>query len=112
MKAGKGDTLLEHVGILYCADSSATADSFVSYHGQDPRLDTLYLIPKLRMPTLVVVAGSDEIVIGLDKKLTALADGKRVTMKIIDGADHVYRDLYTDDLVEAIDAFLKLNNNE
>ena len=112
VKAGKGDTLLEHVGILYCADSSATADSFVSYNGQDPRLDTLYLIPKLRMPTLVVVAGSDEIVIGLDKKLTALADGKRVTMKIIDGADHVYRDLYTDDLVEAIDAFLKLNNNE
>jgi pimeloyl-ACP methyl ester carboxylesterase len=107
VKDGKGGTVLEHIDLLYCPDTSATADSFVSYHGPDPRLDTPSLIPKLKKPTLVVVAGNDEVVVGLDKKMAPLADGKRVQMKVIDGADHFFRDLYADDAVEAIDAFLK-----
>ncbi len=109
IKDGKGDTVLEHIGILNCADTSATANSFVAYNGQDPRLDTPYLMHKIKKPILVVVAGNDEIVIGLEKKLTSLASDKRVQMKVIDGADHFFRDLYTDDLVEVIDAFLKVN---
>jgi pimeloyl-ACP methyl ester carboxylesterase len=107
VKQGKGGTVLEHIDILYCPDTSATADSFVSYHGPDPRLDTPSLIPKLKKPTLVVVAGNDEVVVGLDKKVVPLADGKRVQMKVIDSADHFFRDLYADDAVEAIDLFLK-----
>jgi pimeloyl-ACP methyl ester carboxylesterase len=107
VKDGKGGTVLEHIDLLYCPDTSATADSFVSYHGPDPRLDTPSLIPKLKKPTLVVVAGNDEVVVVLDKKMAPLADGKRVQMKVIDGADHFFRDLYADDAVEAIDAFLK-----
>jgi pimeloyl-ACP methyl ester carboxylesterase len=107
VKAGKGDTVLEHVGLLNCADTSATAEAFVSYYGRSPGLDTPSLLPKLRKPTLVVVAGNDEVVVGLDKKVAPLADGKRVQMQVIDGADHFFRDLYTDDAVEVIDAFLK-----
>lgn len=104
---GKGDTVLEHIGLLTCPDTAATADAFVSYYGQDAQIDTPSLLPKLRKPTLVVIAGSDEIVVGLDKKVASLADGKRVQMKIIEGADHTFRDLYADDAVEAIDAFLQ-----
>jgi pimeloyl-ACP methyl ester carboxylesterase len=107
VKEDKGDTVLEHVGFLTCPDTSATADTFVSYYGQDPRLDTPYLIPKIKKPTLVVAAGGDEVVIGLDKKVAPLADGKRVQMKVVDGADHFFRDLYGDDAIEAVDAFLK-----
>lgn len=104
---GKGDTVLEHIGLLTCPETAATADAFVSYYGQDAQIDTPSLLPKLRKPTLVVIAGSDEIVIGLDKKVAPLADGKRVQMKIIEGADHTFRDLYADDAVDAIDAFLQ-----
>ncbi len=107
VKAGKGNTVLEHVGLLNCADTSATADAFVSYHDQSPSLDAPSLLPKLRKPTLVLVAGSDEVVVGLGKKVAPLADGKRVQMKVIEGADHTFRDLYTDDAVETIDVFLK-----
>lgn len=109
VKEGKGGTVLEHTDFLYCPDTSVTADNFVSYYGPDPRLDTPYLIPKLRKPTLVVVAGNDEIVVGLDKKVAPLADGKRVQMKVVNGADHFFRDLYADDAVEMIVAFLKGN---
>lgn len=107
VKEGKGGTVLRNVGLMSCASTSATAESFVSYYGADPRLDAPYLIPKIKQPTLVLVAGNDEVVVGLDKKVAPLADGKRVQMKIIDGADHFFRDLYSDDAVDAIDSFLK-----
>ncbi len=107
VKAGKGETVLEHVGLLNCADTSATANAFVSYYEQSPGLDTPTLIPKLRKPTLVLVGGNDEVVVGLDKKIAPLVDGRRVQMKVIEGADHTFRDLYTDEAVEAIDMFLK-----
>ena len=107
VQAGQGGALLEHIDLLNCPDTAATADSFVSYYGQDLRVDTPSLIPKINKPILVLVAGNDELVVGLDKKIAALADGKRVQMKVIDGAGHLFRDLYADDAVDAIDAFLK-----
>lgn len=108
IKAGKGNTALTHVGLLTCANTTATADAFASYYDQSPKLDTPSLLPKLHKPTLILVAGSDEVVVGLDKKkLASIADGKQLQMKVIEGADHTFRDLYTDDAVDAIDAFLK-----
>ena len=107
IKVGKGETVLKSVGLLTCPETSATAGAFVSYYGQSPSVDAPYLIPKLRQPTLVLVAGSDEVVPGLAQKMTQIADGLRVKMKIIDGADHTFRDIYTDEAVDAIDGFLK-----
>lgn len=104
---GKGGTVLEHAGLLTCADTPVTAESFVSYYGPQARIDTLAMIPRIKKPVLVVVAGNDNIVVGLDKKLAPLADGKRVHMTVVDSADHFFRDLYADDAVEAIVAFLK-----
>lgn len=105
--AGKGDTVLEHISVLNCPDTSASADSFVSYYAQNARVDTPSLLPRLRKPTLVLVAGADEVVVGLDKKVAPLADGARLRMKVIEGSDHTFRDLYADDAVEAIVAFLR-----
>ncbi len=107
VKQGKGGTVLEHTDLLYCPDTSVTAESFVSYYEPDPRQDTPTLIPKIKKPVLVVVAGNDEVVVGLGEKMAPLADGKRVQMKVIDSADHFFRDLYADDAVEAIVTFLK-----
>jgi pimeloyl-ACP methyl ester carboxylesterase len=108
---GKGDTVLEHANIMFCRDTSATANAFVSYYAPDPRLDTPSLLPRIDKPTLVVVAGDDEVVVGLEKKIAQLVDGKHVRMKIVETADHLFRDLYSDDAVEAIDAFLKTVDN-
>lgn len=107
VREGRGGTVLERTSLLTCADAPVTAASFVSYYGPQARVDSPSLIRKIERPVLVVVAGNDNIVAGLDKKIAPLADGKRVQMKVIDGADHFFRDLYADDAVEAIDAFLK-----
>lgn len=107
VKDGKGATLMDKTDFLYCPGASVTAESFLSYYGPAARVDTPSLLPKIRKPVLVVVAGNDEAVVGLDSKIAPLADGKRVQMKVIAGADHFFRDLFADDAVEAIDAFLK-----
>lgn len=53
-------------------------------------------------PTLVVIAGKDEIVPDLARKLPS--DIKPV---VIDGADHFFHDLYGDEAADAIAGFLK-----
>lgn len=107
VKNGKGNLVLEHTGILYCSDTSVTADTIVSYYGPDQRLDTPYLIPKILKPTLIVIAGNDEVVIGFNNKFEQAGKLKHVRLKMIDGADHFFRDLYADEAVTEIDAFLK-----
>ena len=107
VKDGKGGTMMDKTDFLYCPGTSVTAESFLSYYGPAARVDTPSLLPKIRKPVLVVVAGNDEVVVGLDKKLAPLADGKRVQLKVVAGADHFFRDLFADDAVEASDGFLK-----
>jgi len=108
VREGKGDTLMQHTDILYCSDTAVQADTFVSYYGPDPRLDTAYLIPDVKEPTFIVIGGGDEIIVNNDKFMP-LADGNRVQVKVIDGAGHFFRDLYADDAVDEIDAFLQQN---
>jgi dienelactone hydrolase len=84
-----------------------TAATIVSYYGPDPRLDTPFLIPKIMKPTMVVIAGNDEVVIGFSKKYEQSGKLKNVLLKSIAGADHFFRDLYADEAVAEIDAFLK-----
>lgn len=102
----KGETMLENVGLLNCADTAATARSFVSYYTNEDRLDTPSLIPKFTKPALVVIAGGDEVVVNLGDKLASLVDGARVQANVVDGSDHFFRDLNADDAVEAIESFL------
>ncbi len=109
-KAGKDSAVLDKISLLTCGDTSATANSFLSYYApaaQILRVDTPALLSKIKQPVLVVVAGKDETVVDLDKKIAPLADGKHVQMKVIEGADHALRDLYADEAVDAIDVFLK-----
>ncbi len=106
IRNGKGDSVLAQVNILFCRDTRATAEAFISYYGADARLDTPSLIPNIKKPTLILVAGEDEIVRGLDKKITPLLDRDRVQMKVINASDHFFRDLYADDAVDVIDVFL------
>lgn len=106
---GKGSVVLEKIGLLTCSETSATTNSFLSYYAlaAQPHVDTPALLPKIKQPILVVVAGNDETVVDIDKKIAPLADGKRIRMKIVEGADHMFRDLSVDDAADAIDAFLK-----
>lgn len=98
------DALLRPVGFLTCRDAAVAPRTFLdTYTGLD-RHDTPTLLPRIDTPTLVVIAGNDEVVRGLDRRLPPASGRLRIVT--VDGADHQFRDLYGDDLAEAIGAFV------
>ena len=103
---GKGGSLMEHVDFVYCPDTSATAAAFLSYYAPDPRMDTPHLIPEIKVPVLVVAGSEDDVIKGLVEKVQPLADGKRVKLTVVDGADHFFRDLYAEEIADAVQALL------
>lgn len=102
-RAGAGERL-EGVPFLHCARASVEPGSFLSYYAPDPRLDTPSLLPRLRKPVLVVVAGDDTVVPDLAERLPGAPGVETVT---IEGADHFFLDLYAEDAADAIAGFLE-----
>lgn len=107
VKAGKGQSRLEKVPFLNCPATTVTAESFLSYYAPGPQTEMPALLKRVKKPALVVVAGNDQIVHGLDQIIAPLVDGKRLRMTLIPGADHFFRDLYGEDAMEEIVKFLR-----
>lgn len=98
---------LKNIGLMTCGNTTATAKSFLSYYGPQSQVDTLVLLPKSQIPVLVIVAGADRLVVKLDQRLHSIIDDtQRLRMKVIEGSDHMFRDLNSDEAVEAITQFL------
>ena len=101
VKAGRGAEMLEHVGFIYCKDTTVSAEAFVSYYQPDQRLDTPYLLSRIKLPILLFVGTEDKVVKGLKKKLDQLPQRpENLETVIIEGADHFFRDLYAEDVVD------------
>ena len=85
------------VDFLTCKQAPVLNATFLDgYSEMPPRLAA-----KTGHPTLVVVAGKDEVVPDLAKRLPS--DVKPV---VIDGADHFFHDLYGEEAADAIAKFL------
>jgi pimeloyl-ACP methyl ester carboxylesterase len=107
IKAGKGKEKIAKANVVYCKDTQTTAEALVSYHGFDPHLATFDLLKKMSMTVLVIAGSDDETTPGVAEKAKPHSDGKKVQLVSIDGADHFFRDLYAEEAVDAINAFLK-----
>jgi alpha/beta superfamily hydrolase len=94
------------VGFIYCAEATATAQSVVSYYAPDPRRDTPNLLSRINKPILIVAGSMDTVVEGLESRVAPLADGATTQLIVIEGADHFFRDLYADELVESALEFM------
>lgn len=107
VKAGKGDTMMKPVDLIYCADTSATAASFVSYYRPDPLMDTPTVLAQVDAPVLVFAGSEDTVVPHLEQKMAEVAQRENITLQVIEGADHFFRDLYTEDAADAAVAFIE-----
>jgi alpha-beta hydrolase superfamily lysophospholipase len=106
VKAGKADTKLEHTDFIYCADTEVTAGSFAAYYTADARFDTPTLLSGIGIPVLVFSGTEDKAVAGLADKLAKLESADKVEHIAIEGADHYFRDLYAEDVADAIVDFI------
>lgn len=103
--AGKGTEWLEDTGFIYCPGAKVQAQAFVSYHAPEPRLDAPGLLDKIEVPVLVFAGTLDDVVPDVAEKVAPRADGERIRLVVIDGADHFFRDLNADELVEYAKVF-------
>jgi pimeloyl-ACP methyl ester carboxylesterase len=104
--AGEPDAMLGPIDFIYCEDTQASAAAFVSYNSDDPRMDSPSLIPSIQAPVLVIAGSADTVVEGLVERTEPLAGGERVQLLVIDGADHFFRDLYAEEVADAVEELL------
>lgn len=98
--------ILSEVDFIYCPKTSAAAKSFDSYYKDTPSKHTPNLLSSMSSPTLVITGSEDQVVSHLPKALTSLGPIDGVSIIAIDGADHFFRDLYADEVVEEILDFI------
>ena len=101
-----GDTVYKDVDILYCPKATVTAASFFSYYNKDPFLDTPTILKqRITKPVLVVVGSEDKVVAGIIEAMKTVKK-PNVSLKVIDDAEHFFRDLYGEDLADAVAEFV------
>ncbi len=106
-RKGQGKAPMNVPGILYCKDARATPESFLSYHAPRPELDTPFWLKRIDLPTLVIAGSDDTVARGLIEKVKPLVDGTRIRLRVIEDADHFFRDFAAEDAADAIADFLK-----
>lgn len=97
---GKGKTMLKPVDFIYCENTAATAEAFVSYYKPDNKMNTPTVIADIHKPVMVFAGSADTTVKDLPEKMKAVSGQKNVQFEVIDGADHFFRDLYAEDLAD------------
>lgn len=102
---GRGDEVME-MDFIYCEDTTATAESVVSYYREDPLMDTPTVLGSVSVPTLVIIAGADTTVTDLEEKMAEPAKKDHIEMTVVSGSDHMFRDLFLYDAADAATAFI------
>lgn len=103
--AGKGDTVMDVPGFVYCEKAKATAAAVLGYYQEDERNNTPTLLPKIKKPMLIVMGSADEVVADLPAKLEGIKQDNLKT-ETVDGADHFFMDLYADELADKVASFV------
>lgn len=102
-----GNALLPQMDFLYCTDTAVTASSLLSYYGADERKNTPMLLKSPDLKPTLLQLGSEDLMVPPELYLgSANILSPEVDIKILDGADHFFRDLFLDELVEHIVEFI------
>jgi pimeloyl-ACP methyl ester carboxylesterase len=107
LREGRGETPIDRIGFLSCANTTATASSLVGWYAPSPLRNTPTLLPRIRQRALVVAAGADSVVPDLTQQLNTLPPQRNLTVEVVDGADHFFLDLYGEEAVDKIVGWLE-----
>jgi pimeloyl-ACP methyl ester carboxylesterase len=98
---GRGNLAkLSQQDVLHCKKSAVSAGAFLSYYRRSPEKHTPALISEIKVPARVYLGTEDPLTIAFNKQQAMFISNPKVSLSYIDGADHFFRDLYADELVE------------
>ncbi|MDB9862550.1 alpha/beta hydrolase [Litorivicinus sp.] len=101
-KAMDPSDLLQVPKFIYCDNPKVTARTFISEYESDVRHNTLFNLEKINMPILIIGGSEDTVVPDIKNIFSEITKKDNVSLQMIDGADHFFRDLYADDIAAAI----------
>jgi pimeloyl-ACP methyl ester carboxylesterase len=87
---------------LNCEGVEVMAESFLSYYASEPNRNTPELLVSIARPVLVIQGTEDHLAEAYKAQTGLFENNGQVSEVWIDGADHFFRDLYADELVEAM----------
>lgn len=102
LTARKAGNDLIRASVLQCKDIEVLASSFLSYYGDKPNRNTPELLQSIDRPVLVFQGTDDTLADGYNSQISIVSSNRLVEHYWIDGADHFFRDLYADELVEVL----------
>lgn len=103
---GNGEAALRPVGFVYCKDAAVSADAFINYYQDQKEKNTPSIIDQTKVPVLVFAGSEDDVSKSLIPQMKKKQKPGEVDLIVIDGADHFFRDLYAEDLVDEAADFL------
>tara|TARA_Y100000741_G_C18136287_1_gene511225 strand:+ start:20 stop:862 length:843 start_codon:yes stop_codon:yes gene_type:complete len=97
------DNDIIRINFLGCENAKVHGNSFKSYYHNLDTISTIDSLKIIRANTHVITASDDNIVPLTHEKVERSSNmNENVKLYSIDGADHFFRDLYFDDLLEII----------
>jgi len=88
--------------LLNCPDIDVLGRSFLSYYSAEPTRNTPELLATAAQPVLIFQGTDDSLAQGFIAQEALVEKNPLITVQWLDGADHFFRDLYTDDIVDAM----------
>lgn len=93
---------ITEAAVLYCTFAKVSAEAFLSYYLPTPNKHTPSLIAKIDIPTQIFLGSEDPLSDRLMEYQSEFINNPLISTHLIEGADHFFRDLYSDELFEAI----------
>ncbi len=93
--------ILGPVRVIYCEQAKVTLNAYKSYYLSSPEKNTPTLIKDTILPTLIYLGSDDKLITEKFVNQSRIYEANsKISVKIIDGADHFFRDLYADEIIE------------
>ena len=90
----------ENTSFIYCLrGGEVSAGSFLSYYDPQDEMNTVELLKDQSLPTTIIAGSLDKVVPNLPAQVDAAALD-HVRFEVLEDADHYFRDLYADEIIE------------
>jgi pimeloyl-ACP methyl ester carboxylesterase len=108
----KPELVIKNQNILHCKNANITGASLLSYYSNHPNKNTPSLLVNIPIATRIYLGDQDtSITSTYISKRAILESNPLITMRIIEDADHYFRDFAADDLVTDMIENLVPNEN-